>query len=191
MEIGKSLTTFAAALALMAGAAFAQNKGGGGGIPAPLKITVTGYSDGGDIPEKYTCAVKPPGGSPQIEWSGAPATTMSFALIFHDGDVHPGKSFDDVTHWIAWNIPATATGLPASVAAGDLPDGTHQGANIARMNAYMGPCPPPGLPHHYTLEVYALDSKLDLPAASGRGDLQKALGGHIVASGVYNGLFHR
>ena len=49
---------------------------------------------------------------------------MSFAVIFHDGDVHPGKSFDDVTHWIAWNIPATSTGLPASVAAGDLPDGT-------------------------------------------------------------------
>ena len=55
----------------------------------------------------------------------------------------------------------------------------------------MGPCPPPGLPHHYTLEVYALDSKLDLPSTSGRADLEKALSGHILASGVYNGLFHR
>src|ERR1700722_8744784 len=132
----KSWTIFAAALALTAGSAIAQNKGGGGGIPAPLKITVTGYSDGADIPDKFTCAAKPPGGSPQIDWSGAPAGTMSFALIFHDGDVHPGKTFADVTHWIAWNIPATATGLPASVASGDLPDGTHQGANIARGNAY-------------------------------------------------------
>ena len=187
----KSWTIFAASLALTAGAAFAQNKGGGGGIPAPLKITVSGYSDGGDIPDKYTCAAKPPGGSPQIEWSGAPAGTMSFALIFHDGDVHPGKTFSDVTHWIAWNIPATSTGLPAGVAAGDLPDGTKQGANIARGNAYMGPCPPPGLPHHYTLEVYALDTKLDLPATAGRDDLEKALSGHILASGVYNGVFHR
>jgi hypothetical protein len=187
----RSLTFFAAALALTAGAVFGQNKGGGG-IPSPLKITVSGYSDGGDIPEKYTCAAKPPGGSPQIEWSGAPAGTMSIALIFHDGDVHPGKSFDDVTHWIAWNIPATSKGLPANVAGeADLPDGMRQGMNIARKSGYMGPCPPPGLPHHYTLEVYALDTKLDIPSTSGRDDLQKALSGHILASGVYNGLFHR
>jgi Raf kinase inhibitor-like YbhB/YbcL family protein len=189
----RSLTIFAAALGITAGAAFAQNKGGGGPpIPSPLKITVSGYSDGGDIPEKYTCAAKPPGGSPQIEWSGAPAGTMSFAVIFHDGDVHPGKSFDDVTHWIAWNIPASSTGLPANVPAkADLPDGTMQGMNIARRAGYMGPCPPKGLPHHYTLEVYALDSKLELPATAGRDDLEKALGGHILASGVYNGLFHQ
>ncbi len=80
----RSLTIFAASLAL--GAAFAQvtlaqNKGGGGGIPSPLKLTVSGYSDGGDIPAKYTCAAKPPGGSPQIDWSGAPAGTATFALI--------------------------------------------------------------------------------------------------------------
>lgn len=187
----RSWTIFAASLALTAGAAYGQNKGGGGGIPSPLKITVSGYSDGGDIPEKYTCAAKPPGGSPQIDWSGAPAGTMSFAVIFHDGDVHPGKTFSDVTHWIAWNVPASAKGLPAGVAAGDLPDGTKQGKNIRGTNAYMGPCPPAGLPHHYTLEVYALDSALDLPSGATRDDLQKALGGHILASGVYNGLFHQ
>src|SRR5580658_5935667 len=173
----RSLTIFAASLAMCAGAAFAQNKGGGGGIPSPLKLMVSGYSDGGDIPAKFTCAAKPAGGSPQIDWSGAPAGTMSFALIFHDGDVHPGKTFADVTHWIAWNIPATATGLPASVAGtADLPDGTHQGPNIRGAAGYMGPCPPAGLPHHYTLELYALDTKLDIPATSGRDDLQKALG---------------
>jgi Raf kinase inhibitor-like YbhB/YbcL family protein len=191
----RSLTIFAASLALGAALAhvtLAQNKGGGGGIPSPLKLAVSGYSDGGDIPAKYTCAATPPGGSPQIDWSGAPAGTMSFALIFHDGDVHPGKTFADVTHWIAWNIPTTATGLPANVAGtADLPDGTHQGNNIAQRIGYMGPCPPPGLPHHYTLEVYALDAKLDLPATAGRADLEKALSGHILASGVYNGLFHR
>ena len=81
----RSFTMFAAVVALSASAALAQNKGGGGGIPSPLKITVSGYSDGGDIPAKFTCAVTPPGGSPQIEWSGAPAGTMSFAIIFHDG----------------------------------------------------------------------------------------------------------
>jgi Raf kinase inhibitor-like YbhB/YbcL family protein len=185
----KSSSIFAAALTFAAGACLAQNKGGG--IPSPLKIMVSAYSDGGEIPSKYTCAVKPAGGSPQIDWSGAPSGTMSFAVIFHDGDVHPGKTFSDVTHWIAWNIPASAKGLPAGVAAGDLPDGTKQGANIARQNSYMGPCPPAGLPHHYTLEVYALDSTLDLASGASRDDLQKAISGHILASGVYNGLFHQ
>jgi Raf kinase inhibitor-like YbhB/YbcL family protein len=188
----RSFTIFAASLALSAGAVYGQNKGGGGAIPSPLKLTVAGYSDGGDIPAKYTCAVKPPGGSPQIDWSGSPAGTMSYAVIFHDGDVHPGKTFDDVTHWIAWNIPVTATGLSANLPTkADLPDGTHQGKNIAQQVGYFGPCPPPGLPHHYTLEVYAVDSKLDLPATAGRDDLQKALSGHILASGVYNGVFHQ
>lgn len=191
----RSFTIFAASLAITAAFAqgvFGQNKGGGGGIPSPLKITVSGYNDGGEIPEKYTCAAKPPGGSPQIEWSGAPAATRSIALIFHDGDVHPGKSFDDVTHWIAWNIPANATSLAANLPTdGDLPDGTRQGMNIARKNGYMGPCPPPGLPHHYILELYALDSTVDLPATASRDALQTALHGHILASGVYVGQFHR
>jgi len=188
----RSLIIFMAAFAFAAVSAFAQNKGGAPQIPAPLKITVAAYSDGGNIPAKYTCAVKPAGGSPQIGWSGAPAGTMSIALIFHDGDVHLGKGFDDVTHWIAWNIPATASGLPENVAGdADLKDGTRQGPNVTKKNGYLGPCPPPGLPHHYTLEVYALDTKLHLPSTAGRDDLQKALDGHILASGVYNGLFKR
>jgi Raf kinase inhibitor-like YbhB/YbcL family protein len=117
---------------------------------------------------------------------------VAFALIFHDGDVHLGKGFDDVTHWIAWNIPASATGLPAGVAAtADLPDGTRQGKNVTGNAGYLGPCPPAGLPHHYTLEVYALDAKLDLAATAVRDDLEKALSGHILASGVYNGVFHQ
>ncbi|MGA2213478.1 MAG: YbhB/YbcL family Raf kinase inhibitor-like protein [Bryobacteraceae bacterium] len=188
----RSVNIFVASLALFAGAAWAQNKGGGIVIPAPLKITLSAYSDGGAIPAKYTCAVKPPGGSPKIDWSGAPAGTVAFALIFHDGDVHLGKGFDDVTHWIAWNIPASATGLPAGVAAtADLPDGTRQGKNVTGNAGYLGPCPPAGLPHHYTLEVYALDAKLDLAATAVRDDLEKALSGHILASGVYNGVFHQ
>jgi len=179
-----------AVAAIFAASAFAQNKGGG--IPSPLKITVSAYSDGGDIPAKYTCAAQPPGGSPAIQWSGAPASTASFALIFHDGDVHPGKTFSDVTHWIAWNIPASAKELAENLpTTGELPDGTRQGNNIRQATGYMGPCPPPGLPHHYTFEIYALDSKLDLAAGASRADLQKAMEGHIVASGVYNGLFHR
>ena len=41
------------------------------------------------------------------------------------------------------------------------------------------------------LEMYALDSKLDIPATSNRDELENAMSGHVLASGVYIGTFHR
>ena len=32
-----------------------------------------------------------------------------------------------------------------------------------RSNGYMGPGAPPGPYHHYTFELYALDTKIDVP----------------------------
>ena len=77
-------------------------------------------------------------------------------------------------HWIAWNIPAAAGGIPE----GKLPDGTVQGANITGQNVYFGPGAPAGPRyHHYVFELYALNANLDLPATSGRDDLLKAMAG--------------
>ena len=99
----------------------------------------------------------------------------------------------DVTHWFIWNIPASAKELPEGVAAGsDLPDGSHQ---LKRGNppaaGYFGPCAPAGPNHHYTFELYALDSKLDLGADATRADAMKAMDGHILGAAVYIALFHR
>ena len=115
---------------------------------------------------------------------------MSFALIFHDTDAAPGKGAMDVTHWILWNIPASATGVPASVPPDAAPGGIEQGKNIRGANGYQPPCPPVGArPHHYIFELYALDTKLDLPAGSGRADLLKALDGHVIGKASLVGIF--
>ena len=49
--------------------------------------------------------------------------------------------------------------------------------------------------HHYTFEIYALDTKLDVPAAADafetRTSVMKAMQGHIIGKAVYMGLFHR
>jgi Raf kinase inhibitor-like YbhB/YbcL family protein len=72
------------------------------------------------------------------------------------------------------------------------PDGIVQGKNVGNMNGYRPPCPPPGAtPHHYIFEIYALDSKLDLPAGSARADLLKAMDGHVIGKAAYFGLFGR
>jgi len=103
--------------------------------------------------------------SPALAWSHAPAGTKSFALLVHDPDAPTGSGW---WHWVAYNIPATATSLPAG--AGDpakrlMPAGTVQGRTDFGSPGYGGPCPPPGKPHHYYFRLYALKvPKLDLPA---------------------------
>ena len=191
------LATLAVILILGLGSAFAQEKGKGKGrgapnLPPPIKLAVAGFSDGGEVPQKYTCAAPTPGPSPAMQWSDVPNGTASFALIFHDPDPVIAKGTGDVLHWAAFNIPGTARSLPEGVAnKGDLDDGTRQINNIAGNPGYLGPCPPPPAPHHYTFEFYALDSKLDLPASASRDDLLKAMNGHVLAKAVYIGMFHR
>jgi phosphatidylethanolamine-binding protein (PEBP) family uncharacterized protein len=64
--------------------------------------------------------------------------------------------------------------------------------NIRKVNGYQPPCPPPGAnPHHYIFEIYALDTKLDLPAGSPRTDLLKAMDGHVIGKATYVGIFGR
>jgi hypothetical protein len=165
-------------------------RGRGGGIPAPLKITIPAFAEGSEIPAKYGCAGGKNGNiSPAIEWSGAPAGTMSFALILHDPDVAIGDS--DVLHWAIFNIPGAATGLPEGVPAkATLDDGSVQLMNIGQSIGYFNPCAPPPTTHHYMFEFYALDTKLE-PAPISRADLLKAMTGHVRAKGTYFGLFHQ
>jgi Raf kinase inhibitor-like YbhB/YbcL family protein len=103
--------------------------------------------------------------SPALFWSGAPAGTQSFAIMVHDPDAPTGSGF---WHWVVYNIPATATSIPAE--AGDtkkkiMPAGIVQGRTDWGTTGYGGPCPPPGKVHHYHFRIVALKvPKLDLPA---------------------------
>jgi Raf kinase inhibitor-like YbhB/YbcL family protein len=163
----------------------------------PLIMTSTAWEDGGVFPDKYTGAA--PGGmavSPELKWTQAPPGTQSFTLLFHDPEGLQDRSTKmDVTHWLMWNIPATATGLPEGVAQGDLPDGSHQISR--RLNGYMGPGAPAGPYHHYTFELYALDTKIDVPqgtpaqAAETRTAVMNAMDGHVLSRAILIARFHR
>jgi Raf kinase inhibitor-like YbhB/YbcL family protein len=158
--------------------------------PAPSQFKMTSaYYDEDWMPVQYTCGTAD-GASPAVQWTDPPSGTISFALIFHDMDVAPGNGAMDVTHWIPWNIAASATRLPAGVQPDSSPDGIQQGKNVRGVNGYQPPCPPVGVrPHHYIFELYALDTKLDLPAGSSRADLLKALDGHVIGKASLVGIF--
>ena len=110
----------------------AQDAGRGGRAPAPpaMTLTIPGFPDGGQIPVKFSQAAPGvatgEGTSPAMNWANAPAGTQSFFLNMHDMDLARNKTTDDQAHWVFWNIPATATGLPEGVPKGPLPDGSNQ-----------------------------------------------------------------
>jgi Raf kinase inhibitor-like YbhB/YbcL family protein len=146
----------------------AQPAAGETGAMAKFTLTSTDITNGGRIAEaqvfnEFGCK----GGnvSPALAWSGAPAGTKSFALLVHDPDAPTGSGW---WHWIVYNIPADTTSLPSG--AGDpkkklMPAGAVQGRTDYGSVGYGGPCPPPGKPHHYHFQLYALKvAKLELPA---------------------------
>jgi Raf kinase inhibitor-like YbhB/YbcL family protein len=176
----------------------AQQRGAAPAAP-PMTMTVAGFPDGGQIPVKYSQAAPGvaagEGLSPAITWTNTPAGTQSFVLNMHDMEVARNKTTDDQVHWVVWNIPATATGLPEGVPKGaQLTNGAYQTSATGEM--YRGPgAPANGPPHHYMFEVYALDTKVDVkPTADPfetRANVMKAMQGHILGKAVYGGLFKR
>ncbi len=122
-----------------------------------------------------------------IKVTDLPAGTKTLALTFVDYDSTPVCGFTWI-HWLAANIPATMTDIPAN-ASRDLADQFVQGRNSnagALVNGdsqiitgYVGP-QPPDQTHDYTLRVYALDTTLPLKNGYWLNEFIHAAHGHIL-----------
>jgi phosphatidylethanolamine-binding protein (PEBP) family uncharacterized protein len=103
---------------------------------------------------------------------------------------------DDMLHWLVWNIPGSARGLPEGIAHGpQKPDGMSQIS--ASGPYYRGPAAPATGPvHNYLFELFALDTVLTIspvgaaPPAT-RASVLAAMGGHVRGKGVLIGTFRR
>jgi len=135
----------------------------------------TSFAPGATVPVSMIAA--PCGGeniSPQVRWEGAPAGTVSWALILHDPDApHPGGFY----HWVAYGLPAGTRMLRAGETLADK----RSGRNDAGSTGYFGPCPPPGKLHHYVLTLYALDRAIEAPSALTAAELLQRIRGHVLA----------
>jgi Raf kinase inhibitor-like YbhB/YbcL family protein len=134
------------------------------------------------IPERHTTEGEDV--SPALEWSGVPEGTQAFALVVHDPDA---PLVDGFTHWVAYNIPGDAEGLPE----GADHEVTH-GVNSTGNEGYMGPAPPEGHgKHHYYFWVYALDRDLELEPGLDRRALLDRIEDHVIEQARTTGTYER
>jgi len=145
----------------------------------PLQISSSAFQDGGMIPKKFTCDGADV--SPALSWTNPPHGTQSFSLIADDPDAPAGTW----VHWVLYDLPPTAQGLPEGIARSrDLSDGSRQGRNDFGKIGYNGPCPPRGATHRYFFKLFALDCKTGLPAGATKADLERTMKGHVLAQAV-------
>ena len=112
-------------------------------------------------------------------------------------------------HWVLVDIPAATTSLPAGAdtgekspkPVGETPHGVRgvndytkfmTGDMAGEYGGYDGPCPPwnDERMHNYTFQVYALDvPSLGLSGAFTGADAEKAIEGHVLATGKVTGTY--
>jgi Raf kinase inhibitor-like YbhB/YbcL family protein len=157
-----------------------------------LTLSSPAFADGGVIPNKFSQA-DPNFVSPKLEWTNVPPNTASFVLMTIDPDTALQKTTEEVVHWLVFNIPGAAHELPEAMPkTAQLQDGAIQGKNRRGEPGYLGMGAGAAGPyHHYTFQLFALDSKLELGPDATRADVDKAMAGHILAKAVLVGRFHR
>jgi hypothetical protein len=154
-----------------------------------LTLESPAFAHHGEIPRKHTCQGEDV--SVPLDWSGAPPGTKSFALIVDDPDA-PDPAAPRLTwvHWVLYNIPVAAAGLPEGVTPAQLPAGALEGTNDWKRTRYGGPCPPIGR-HRYFHKLYALDTVLPDLGRPNKPRLEKAMRGHILGQTELVGTYQK
>ena len=154
-----------------------------------LSLTSPAFSHQEEIPTRFTCEGEDL--SPALDWAKLPPATRSLALIMDDPDAPDPKAPKTTwVHWVLYDIPVSAEGLPEAVKPTDLPPGTREGLNDWKRTGWGGPCPPIGR-HRYLFKLYALDAQLPELDHPTKAQLEKAMEGHILAQGELIGTYEK
>jgi phosphatidylethanolamine-binding protein (PEBP) family uncharacterized protein len=146
----------------------------------PLEINSTKFQSNEALPDAYGCEGKKfgEGISPDLHWTGGPATIKSYAIVFKDVSllaVAPEYAY----HWMIWNIPDSVKTLPEGLSSEQFPPAMKGAQQVSAGPdggyAYMGPCPNwqtyctkgevPAAQDTYSFTIYAFDDNtVALPA---------------------------
>ena len=190
-----------------AGAASDSGSGGGGDVykltqqlDMSIEVSSTKFNETRRIPRTYSCERDDI--SPPIDWSGVPDGTVSLALLV-DSDQLVREERPDLVwvHWMLWNIPPDASGVPENVpktaAAPSIGPNAGQGTNDEQNIGWSGPCKA-GLGigwtagsnlrqkqsqavGQYYFRLYALDTELQLGSDATKNEFLRAIDGHVLA----------
>ncbi len=163
-----------------------------GGVAAGTKhrfeIKSSAFKSGQRLPQKYTADGADI--SPPLSWTRPPLGTKTLLVIMFDPDAPGPMPF---LHWVVFNIPpqvrSLAAHIPPQKRIAGL-KGARQGKNSFGGRGYGGPAPPPGKPHHYHIEIYALNRKLSYAPDCFRC-LQHAIAGHVLAQSALRVTYGR
>ncbi|HVU51719.1 MAG TPA: YbhB/YbcL family Raf kinase inhibitor-like protein [Polyangia bacterium] len=154
-----------------------------------MTLTSPSFKSGGEIPRRHTCQGQD--ASPALAWADVPSGARSLALVVDDPDApDPAAPKTTWVHWVVYDIPANATGLPEGAGAGSLPSGARVAKNDFGHAAWGGPCPPVGR-HRYFFKLYALDITLPKEGAATKAALEKAMRGHVLAEAQLQGTYEK
>ena len=164
--------------------------------PETISVTSSAFDHHGMVPEANSAYGD--NVSIDLSWADLPEGTQQLALICDDPIVvEIGMMKQPFVHWVMYNIPASASGLPAGLPSDatlemDGLEGAVNGLNGLRRPGYFGPRPPAnGKLHAYHFRVYALDDALNLEPGLGKAELLDAMEGHVLATGMLMGHYER
>ncbi len=162
-----------------------------------ITISSSAFDHHGMVPEENSAY----GANQSIDlsWGNLPAGTAELVLIMDDPKVvELGMMEEPFVHWVAYNIPANASGLPADLTKDAMVGGIAElagmvnGLNGLGRPGYFGPRPPAnGQLHAYHFRFYALNTALDLPEGLNKADLLAAIDGHVLGTGMLMGHYER
>ena len=180
MKCSKS-TAIALVLVFFLAAYFCADVYAGSVKAVKMSLTSSAFREGDMIPQKY--GFNDENLSPPLSWSGVPEGAQSAVITCDDPDA-PGGTW---VHWVIFNIPAAAGGLPEGVSREEvLQDGSVQGVNDFNKIGYDGPAPPYGI-HRYIFKVFAIDTVIDLEAGATKKELFNRMAGHVLGEGKLMG----
>jgi Raf kinase inhibitor-like YbhB/YbcL family protein len=160
----------------------------GGDAAGPFALTSAALAEGATFAAANTCDGADT--SPPFQWTGAPASAKSFAIVLTD-------KTNSLVHWTIYDIGAQATGAPAAIEGKYMPAdpaGSKQAPSIKNAPVYAGPCPPQGVAAHtYEFALYAADVA-QLPGTSAtttKEQIVTLLATHGVAVAKLTGKYGR
>jgi Raf kinase inhibitor-like YbhB/YbcL family protein len=143
-----------------------------------MQLTSPAFDHDGEIPVRFTCDGDDV--SPPLTLGDVPAAAVALVVIMDDPDA-PGGTWD---HWVEYDI-APLGEIPEDAGPLGMP-----GENSWGRTGYGGPCPPDG-EHRYFFTVYALGSRLDLPAGADKAAVLDAIEGKVLDEATLMGRYRR